>query len=151
MDDLTLVSKSKEALDRIKSQLAENFKLKDLGPTTWLLGVQVTYNQEERTLKLSQRHYIVDQLKHFGMADCKPVPTPMVPGLHLSKTMNPATQLEREEMKKIPYLNTVGALNYLVICTRPDISYAVSCLARYSEDPGHTHWTAVKHVCRIHQ
>ena len=82
------------------------------------------------------------------MADCKPVSTPVVPGLHLSKTMNPATLLEREEMEKIPYLNAIGALNYFAICTHPDISYTVGCLARYSEDPGLTHWMAVKHVMR---
>ena len=81
IDDLTLVSKSKEAIDRVKAELAATFKLKDLGPTSFLLGVQVIYNQEERTLKLSQQQYIVDLLKRFGMSDCKPVATPMVPGL----------------------------------------------------------------------
>ena len=148
VDDLTLVSKSKEGINRVKSQLAANFKLKDLGPTSWLLGVEVIYNREKRTLKLSQRQYIIDVLKRFGMADCKPVTTPMVPGSHLSTTMRPSTPLEKEEMQKVPYLNAIGALNYLVICTRPDISYAVGCLARYSGDPGPAHWTAVKHVMR---
>ena len=148
VDDLTLVSKSKDAIDRVKSQLAATFKLKDLGPTSWLLGVQVIYDREKRTLQLSQRQYIVDLLKRFGMTDCKPVATPMVPGSRLSKAMGPSSPSEKEEMQKIPYLNAIGALNYLAICTRPDISYAVGCLARYSGDPGPMHWTAVKHVMR---
>ena len=63
-------------------------------------------------------------------------------------TMRPSTPLEKEEMRRVPYLNAIGALNYLTICTRPDISYAVGCLARYSGDPGPAHWTAVKHVMR---
>ena len=148
VDDLTLVSKSKDAIDCVKSQLAATFKLKDLGPTSWLLGVQVIYNREKRTLQLSQRQYIIDLLKRFGMMDCKPMATPMVPGSHLSKAMGPSSPSEKEEMQNIPYLNAIGALNYLAICTRPDISYAVGCLARYSGDPGLMHWIAVKHVMR---
>ena len=62
--------------------------------------------------------------------------------------MRPSTLEERREMQKTPYLNTVGTLNYLVISTRPDISYAVGCLARYNADPGPAHWAAVKHVMR---
>ena len=62
--------------------------------------------------------------------------------------MKPSTPEEREEMQRTPYLNAVGTLNYLAICMQPDISYAVSCLARYSGDPGPTHWTAVKHLMR---
>ena len=79
VDDLTLVSKSKEDLDHVKTELATKFKLKDLGSTSFLLGVKVDYDQSKCTL--SQRQYIIDLLKHFGMADCKPVTTPMVPGL----------------------------------------------------------------------
>ena len=62
--------------------------------------------------------------------------------------MKPPTSEEREEMQRTPYLNAIDALNYLVICTCPDISYTIGCLAHYSEDPGQTHWTAVKHLMR---
>ena len=112
---------------------------KHLNPSWWNIATLFL-------LTVSQRQYIVDLLKCFGMSDCKPISTPMVPGLHLSKTMNLATPLEREEMEKIPYLSAIGALNYLAICTCPDISYTVGCLAHYSENPGLTHWMAVKHI-----
>jgi len=36
-------------------------------------------------VSLSQHRYIVDKLALFGMADCRPVKTPMVPGTHLEK------------------------------------------------------------------
>lgn len=136
VDDLTIVSESKQVLNQVKTELAANFKLKDLGPTSFLLGVQVIYDQKKRTLQLSQRQYIIDLLKRFEMADCKPVTTPMEPGLRLSKAMKLSTPEEREEMQRTPYLNTIGALNYLAICTCPDISYTVGCLARFSKDRG---------------
>jgi hypothetical protein len=51
-------------------------------------------------------------------------------------------------MKHTPYMNAVGALNYVAIATRPDIAYAVGRLARYSSNPRPAHWTAVKHLLR---
>ena len=62
VDNLTLVSNSKQDLDRVKSKLAEIFKLKDLGPTMSLLGIEVEYNQLQRMLKLSQKQYIQEIL-----------------------------------------------------------------------------------------
>ena len=50
IDDLTLVSNSKQELDWIKQELAKVFKLKDLGPITSLLGVEVEYNCSQKTL-----------------------------------------------------------------------------------------------------
>ena len=49
-------------------------------------------------------------------------------------------------MKKIPYLNLIGALCYLADGTRPDIAYAVGVLARFSANSGPAHWAAAQHV-----
>jgi hypothetical protein len=75
----------------------------------------------------------------------------MEPGLHLTKSMCPTTSEEVAEMKKIPYLNAVGALMYLATTTRPDIAYTVGILARFNCNPGMAHWKAIKHVFRYLQ
>ena len=62
--------------------------------------------------------------------------------------MEPSTQKDKEAMQKVPYLNAIGALNYLAITTRPDISYTVGHLARYSKNLGLKHWKAVRHLMR---
>ena len=50
VEDLTLVSDSKQEIDQVKDELGKIFKLKDLGPTTSFLGVDVEYNHSQKTL-----------------------------------------------------------------------------------------------------
>ena len=63
VNNLTLVSDSKQELDRVKEELSKIIKLKDLGPTTSLLGVEVKYDCSQKTLKLSQKQYIQEILE----------------------------------------------------------------------------------------
>ena len=51
-------------------------------------------------------------------------------------------------MSKVPYSSAVGSLMYAMICTRPDIAYAVGVVSRYMSNPGKKHWEAVKGIMR---
>ena len=51
-------------------------------------------------------------------------------------------------MSKVPYANAVGCLMYLMVCTRPNISHAVSVVSRYMANPSKEHWNAVKWIFR---
>jgi hypothetical protein len=44
VDNIMLISKSKEKIAELKTQLASRFKLRDLGPTSFVLGVEVLCN-----------------------------------------------------------------------------------------------------------
>ena len=35
-----------------------------------------------------------------------------------------------------------------MVCSRPDIAYAISCLSRYMSNPGPPHWEALKWLLR---
>lgn len=120
VDDITLVSKSKAKIGEVKGELKEHFKLRELGPIEWLLGVKVDRDRANRTLTLSQRKYTLDILERYGFADAHPVSTPMNPGVVLMKEQSPSTQEEVKEMESIPYAQAVGALMYLAISTRPE-------------------------------
>ena len=39
-------------------------------------------------------------------------------------------------MSLIPYASTMGSIMYSMICTRPDVSYALSITSRYPSDLG---------------
>ena len=73
---------------------------------------------------------------------------PMSHGFSLSKGMVPKTKEERERMDRIPYASAIGSIMYAMLCTRPDVSYALSICSRYQADPGERHWMAVKHILK---
>ena len=148
VDDMTLVSKSKSAIDSIILQLESHFKLKRLGGIEFLLGVKVERDRANKTIHLSQRQYILDMLDRYGFSTCTPVSTPINPGIVLSDAQCPKTPEEVEEMKTVPYISAVGSLLYVAIATRPDIAYTVGVLARFNTKPGKAHWAAVKHLFR---
>ena len=51
-------------------------------------------------------------------------------------------------MKAVPYASAVGSLMYAMLCTRPDICFAVGMVSRFQSNPGKEHWTAVKHIIK---
>ncbi len=69
-------------------------------------------------------------------------------GVKLSKIQCPSTTDERSWMSAIPYASAVGSIMYAMICTRPDVSYALSVVSRYQADPGEIHWTAAKNILK---
>ena len=51
-------------------------------------------------------------------------------------------------MRNCPYASVVGSLMYAMLCTRPNICYAVSIVSRYQSNSGSEHWTAIKHILK---
>ncbi|KAI5341865.1 hypothetical protein L3X38_009740 [Prunus dulcis] len=51
-------------------------------------------------------------------------------------------------MSSIPYASAIGSLMYAMLCTRPDISYAVSITSRYQSNSGSEYWSGVKTVLK---
>ena len=84
------------------------------------------------------------------MDKANPLSTPMV-----VRSLNIETDAFRscEENEEIlgfefSYLSAIGALMYLDNCTRPDISFAVNLLARFSSAPTKRHCKRIKHILR---
>ena len=63
-------------------------------------------------------------------------------------SFRPKEDMEEILEPEVPYLGAIGALLYLAQYTRPDISFAVNLLARYSNAPTHRHWNGVKDIFR---
>jgi hypothetical protein len=147
VDDLNLIG-HKKALQKTAAYLKKEFEMKDLGETKFCLGFQIE-RFAEGTL-VHQSTYTRRLLERFGMSECKPLSTPMQVR-SLDVDTDPFRPLKAPEVvlgEEYPYLAAIGALMYLSNCTRPDIAFAVNCLARSSSSPTMRHWKGVKHIFR---
>src|SRR5258708_21154438 len=114
------------------------------GPASWVLGMHVTNDPSSGHISLDQTQYILKVVEKFGMADCKPAPTP----LPEKTVLRAASDDDAHEARSYPYLQVIGSVMYAMLGTRPDIAYAVSTLSRLASRPGTPHVRALKHLLR---
>jgi hypothetical protein len=151
VDDILLTTNDKGLLHEVKQFLSKNFDMKDMGEASYVIGIKIHRDRFQDILGLSQETYINKVLERFRMNDCSPSVAPIVKGDRFNLNQCPKNDLEREQMKTIPYASAVGSLMYAQVCTRPDIAFAVGMLGRYQSDPGLDHWRVAKKVMRYLQ
>ena len=78
------------------------------------------------------------------MHNSKPIDTPIEKGHTLSLEDFPKLEKEKREMARVPYAIAVGSLMYAMLCTQPDICFAVGMVSRYQSNPGPIHCQAVE-------
>ncbi|CAI7812780.1 unnamed protein product, partial [Closterium sp. NIES-53] len=88
---------------------------------------------------------IAHVLERFGFTYSSPQSTPLPTGHSLS-----APPSDESVEPSGPYPELVGCLMYLMTCTRPDLGYPLSLLARYVAPGRHrkVHWDDAKRVLR---
>jgi hypothetical protein len=148
VDDILLIGNDIPTLQGIKSWLGKCFSMKDLGEAAYILGIKIYRDRSRRLIGLSQSTYIDKILKRFKMQDSKRGFLPIPHGTFLSKSQSPSTKVELERMNGIPYASAIGSIMYAMLCTRPDVSYALSMTSRYQQNPGDSHWMAVKNILK---
>jgi hypothetical protein len=148
VDNMLIVVKSKIDIANLKAQLSSEFEMKDLGAAKKILGMEITRDRKSGLLFLSQHGYIQKVLHCFNMHDSKPVSTPIAPHFKLSSSQSPSTDSEFEYMSKFPYSSVVGTLMYDIVCSRPDLSYAMRLINRYMANPTKEQWNVVKWIFR---
>jgi len=137
---------------RIKDKIKERFPIKDLGIAKHVIGIQVEQGPEGTLL--SQAAYIDEILQLTGQEDCNPLKVPM------SEDDPSFTILKEVNVDKHPgcvtlsppehhmYREYIGKLMYLMVCTRPDIAFAVNFLARACAAPEKRHMQSVIKLVR---
>ncbi|CAI7879829.1 unnamed protein product [Closterium sp. NIES-54] len=145
VDDLVFATADTEALAHVKSELQKRHTCTDLGELTSYLGLRITRDRAQRTIALTQSHMVQHVLQRFGFTYSSPQSTPLPTGHSLSAPPS----VESVEPSG-PYPELVGCLMYLMTCTRPDLAYPLSLLARYVAPGRHrkVHWDAAKRVLR---
>ena len=121
---------------------------KEMRKIRYCLSLEIEHKSDG--ILIHQSAYIEKILKRFNMDNAHPLSTPMVVR-NLDPKKDPFRPLEDGEKilgPEVPYLNAIGALLYLAQCTRPDITFSVNLLARFSSAPTRRHWNGIKHLFR---
>ena len=143
VDDCGISTDKPEKVDELVAQLrAKGFDLEIEGNFETFLGVEIRKLDDGR-IHLLQEGLIKKVLEAASMTDCNPnyVPASSTP-------LGKDSDCEDWPQDPWKYSSIVGMLIYLCTNTRPDISYAVSCAARFNSNPKSSHATAVKTILR---
>ncbi|CAI7730966.1 unnamed protein product [Closterium sp. NIES-54] len=143
--DLVFATADLEAVALVMSALKKKHTCTDLGELRNYLGLQITRDRARCTITLTQSQMVHQVLQRFGFRYSSPLSTPLPTGHLLS-----APPSDESVELSGPYPELVGCLMYLMTCTRPDLAYPLSIVARYVAPGRHRpeHWEAAKRVLR---
>ncbi|CAI7847733.1 unnamed protein product, partial [Closterium sp. NIES-53] len=145
VDDLVFATADTAGLAHVKSELQKRHTCTDLGELRSYLGLQITRDRARRTITLTQSHMVQQVLQRFDFTYSLPQATPL-------STRHSLSALPSDESVEPSgsYPELVGCLMYLMTCTRPDLAYPLSILARYVAPGRHRpeHMAAAKRVLR---
>lgn len=139
VDDFLICSNCTILKTNLKEELSKQFKIKDLGPVKYFLGLNIEQNKENNIIKVNQKEYILELLDKFKLSDAKTVYTPIEVSLKLKPS---------NDQPNVPYQNLIGSLMYLCVHTRPDISYSISYLSQFNTSFSLEHWKHAKRVLK---
>lgn len=139
VDDLLICTGSQVRMDELKTYLMKRFLMVDLKEIRFFLGIKI--QRSGNKLTLDQSAYIKTVLEKFNMVDCNPVKTPLVSNINF-------INLESEIEYNAPCKSVLGCLMYIMLCTRPDICYAVNVTSRYAAKNNIEVWNTLKRILR---
>ncbi|XP_038687471.1 uncharacterized mitochondrial protein AtMg00810-like [Tripterygium wilfordii] len=126
-------------INKVKHYIGSCFKVKDLGPLKYFLGLEIQNNVTGITI--SQKKYASDLLKDTALYDAKSINSP----IDTNSKLSPNEGIPLDD--PLRYRRLVGRLMYLCL-TRPDITYTVNTLSQFMQKPTQVHMNAANRVLK---
>jgi hypothetical protein len=144
VDDGIAASSKRSVLVDIGTHLGAEFIMHTVPPTRYI-GLNMSRDRPKKRIFVSQSHMIEKLSSRFGMSNLASKSIPADPSIRLIANKSPKSEGEKTT-SPYPYREAVGALLYLALMTRPDISYAVGQVSKYCQNPNESHWNAVTQI-----
>ena len=141
VDDGLIFARDEMEINQLIDYLKTNLKVKTFGAACFIV-IQIE-RLGDGSIFLHQESCVKRILDKFHMTDSKAAATPLENNHNIHKP-----EVLAGELVDAPYQEAMGSILYCAMATRPDISYAMSVLGKYSSQPRKEHWTAIKRVLR---
>jgi len=130
--DRSLVNKKKHAF-------LEHWECHDTSGGKEFLGMCVS--QTAQSVEINQFIYLKQILTWFDMQNVKITPTPLPTGYNPEANTVPVDPTCQQEFQQV-----IESLLYLMLGTRPDITFAVIKMSQFSANPSQDHLDKVKYI-----
>jgi hypothetical protein len=147
VDDCGIAASDQKHIEKLIAGLrARGFILHREGNFEEFLGIGIDRGHDfTGRIHMTQKGLIQKVITYTGMEDCNPNWTPAT---SIALGADTDSSERHEDCYKWSYATAVGMLQYLAMNTRPDISFAVSQVSRFTHGPKKSHSTAVKTIVR---
>jgi hypothetical protein len=146
VDDITIMSPTMTGVENAKKTISDAFKIKDLGEIAQVIGMEFTKVNDGYLIH--QKSKIESILKGQKMEKANHGKIPMEPTAVSTMTADVTGSEGVTPVDNHWYRSIVGELLYIAICTRPDLSFAVSMCARQVESPDSRHKSAITKILK---
>lgn len=141
VDDALFCSADRALAEKLKKQFMAKWECRDLGDAKEFLRIRIT--RKGQIIAIDQVAYLEKVLERTGMTNAKAAATPLPAGYYPVPNEG---ELDPELRQRFQVV--IGSLLYIMLGTRPDISFAVTKLAQFSANPSDEHLKKALHVCR---
>lgn len=139
VDDMIITDADSTGILEVKQHLLHEFEMKDLGPLSYFLGIEVAASP--KGYLLSQSKYANEVIHRAQLTDNSTAATPME--LNAKLSTSDGAPLHDPTL----YRELVGCLVYLTV-TRPDIAYAVHIVSQFVSAPRTPHRASLLRILR---
>ena len=142
VDGILVFAKDTITIDKLFRDLQDrDLDITNLGPIKEFLGIEIQRDIKSKSLYITQRGYIQRLLERYNKMNLKGLEKPYREGRIIESNIGTAT---KEEITQ--YQKEIGALIYLTIYTRPDLSFRVGQSAGFMPNPSLDHFKALDNI-----
>jgi hypothetical protein len=125
---------------QLKGAFMKKWECRDLGELSEFLGMRIVRNSSK--IHIDQCAYLKIVLERCGIQNSKRAATPLPAGYVPTKSEMVASPELRSK-----YQTVIGSLLYLMLGTRPDITFAVTKMAQFAANPTEDHLNRALYIC----
>ena len=146
VDDLLLLGFYLIEISNLKKQLGNRFCIRDIGPISWYLDMEIIRDRPNRTFYINQSAFTQKMLEDLEIEDCKSAKVSMDSEIELVKDVYQGQVYHATKEQIEEYQLLISLLLRLAYMTRLDISFLVRKYSQYASNPTLTHDAALKKI-----